>query len=140
MNKNGKSHFQSRYNFAQPKGLKCETPSKAKQEFRKEADINTLLSKYERTGMALPRGDAQPMFGDFTAPELQDYRQALDTVRGAGKLMDSLPAKTRARFGNNVADLLLFVQDPLNRQEAIELGLINPPAEPAAAPPEEKKP
>lgn len=129
------------YHRPATKGLKFTDKSRTKQEFAADADINTILKHYERDGLALPSGDRQPLFGDFSAPELQDYRQALDIVSGAGELMERLPARVRARFGNDVANLLQFVADPKNREEAHELGLLrddyvspSAPAAPRATP------
>lgn len=117
-----------------------DEPSKTKQEFAAEADINTLLAKYEQTGMApIPEGARQPIFGDFTNPALTDYAEAHRTMQGVGELMSRLPAKLRDRFDNDPLRVLQFVAKKDNRDEAIELGLINPPPPPppAAPPPPE---
>ena len=42
----------------------------------------------------------------------------------------ALPAAVRERFNNDPAELVDFVSDVNNRSEAIDLGLIPPPAKP----------
>ena len=44
----------------------------------------------------------------------------------------ALPAKIRARFDHDPNALLQFLNDPINRDEAIEIGLID--GEPVVAP------
>lgn len=134
-----KNKFPTQFDHPKTKGHDfSQTISKTRQEFLAESDINSMMEKYERTGIAPPTTTRPHTYGDFSDPALQDYMTATQVVRGAGELMQALPAKTRARFGNDVAELLLFVADPKNRDEAIELGLINKPPEPPAPPPTEK--
>ena len=42
-------------------------------------------------------------------------------------MFDNLPSDVRNRFNNNPAQLLDFVADPENKEEAIELGLLPKP-------------
>lgn len=100
-------------------------PSRTKQSFAEEADINFLMDRFLRTGY-LPSveelGGPQPMFGDFS--EGVSYMDALERVRAAEEGFLQLDAKVRDRFRNDPAELLEFLSDPGNREEALRLGLV----------------
>lgn len=129
--------FQSRYQLLGHKPPKRPNePSRTKQEFLAESDINTMMAKYERVGLAPPSGTRQPIFGDFTDPAIGDYQAAMQQVQGVRDLMDRLPAKVRDRFANDPVKLLQFVQNKDNAQEAYELGLMRPDYKSPSTPPE----
>lgn len=117
------------------------SPSLTKQSFKQECDVNFILSKYQRTGLLDFVNRNEPRYGDASAVDFQD---ALDTVNRARDMFAELPSKMRRRFDNDPAALLAFLQDERNRSEAIELGLVTPPAlseappvgEPSATAPE----
>lgn len=100
------------------------SPSRTKSEFAKEADINTIVRKAKKTGV-LPSGTRQPMYGDFSN-SYSFYKQQNAIAQANAEFME-LPSDLRAKFGNNVANLLDYLQDPENKAEAIELGLIAQP-------------
>lgn len=108
--------------------------SMTKQSFVDDCDINTIMRRYEATG-AFPdhmnQRAGRGQFGDFSA--VADFQSALNTVIEAEAMFADLPARVRDRFGNDPEQLLRFVQDDKNRDEAIELGLVPPPA-PVPAP------
>ena len=51
-------------------------------------------------------------------------------VMAADDAFMALPANIRERFNNDPAELVDFVSDDRNRSEAIDLGLVPPPAKP----------
>lgn len=102
-------------------GLACEEPSLAQQHFKEECDINTILQKFNITGM-LPQSTLSPRYGDFTG--IGDYHTALNRVIAAQDEFEALPAQIRARFNNDPAQLIEFLQDEANRPEAEKLGLV----------------
>lgn len=105
-------------------------PTLTQQQFKDEADINNLVDRFLRTG-EIPPVDARAMYGDFVdAP--QSYQEALDAVFAAQEGFDALPSKTRQRFNNDPLELLSFLADPANVEEAIDLGLMEPKPEPAS--------
>lgn len=111
-------------------------PTKTRQEFKDEADINNILSRYERDGIIPETRDGAPQFADLTDPIFTDFQRAQNIVIDAQEAFEALPARVRERFNNDPASLIQFIQEPNNRAEAIELGLINRPMEtPAAEPP-----
>lgn len=115
-------------------GLKCEDVSRARQEFAEESDINTIVERFGLTGELPAEPVSVPISVDYTEV-VTDYRTALDMVIQADKAFMALPAKTRERFGNDPQQLMLFVQDKENLDEARKLG-IAVPAPVAPAPPE----
>jgi phage internal scaffolding protein len=106
-------------------GLRCEDASLAQQHYKEECDINTILQKFNITGL-LPENTLSPRYGDFTG--ISDYHTALNRVIAAQDEFDALPAQLRARFENDPAQLIEFLENSENRSEAEKLGLIEPAA------------
>jgi phage internal scaffolding protein len=102
-------------------GLACEEPSLAQQHFKEECDINTILQKFNITGI-LPEAPLSPRYGDFSG--IGDYHTALNRVIAAQDEFEALPAQIRARFDNDPAKLIEFLDDEANRPEAETLGLV----------------
>ena len=102
-------------------GLHCEDASLAQQHFKEECDINTILQKFNVTGL-LPEHTLSPRYGDFTG--IGDYHSALNRVIAAQDEFEALPAQIRARFDNDPANLIEFLENSDNRPEAEELGLV----------------
>jgi phage internal scaffolding protein len=102
-------------------GLACEEPSLAQQHFKEECDINTILQKFNITGI-LPEAPLSPRYGDFSG--IGDYHTALNRVIAAQEEFEALPAQIRARFDNDPAKLIEFLDDEANRPEAENLGLV----------------
>ena len=114
-------------------GLVCPEPTMAQQQFRDEADINTIMERFGRTG-ELVAPVRMPQYGDFTG--VSDYQTALNAVIEAQASFDALPANVRARFENDPGQFVEFCLDDKNREEAVRLGLVPgkvEPAEPAVA-------
>ena len=109
------------YAASNESGLACEEPSLAQQHFKEECDINTILQKFSITGI-LPEAPLSPRYGDFTG--IGDYHTALNRVIAAQEEFDALPAQIRARFENDPAKLIEFLENEMNRPEAEELGLV----------------
>ena len=96
-------------------------PSRTKQSFRDECDINNILRKFNVTGQ-LPVGSVQPQYGDFSG--VTDYQSALNAVMAAQDSFLALPAKVRSRFANDPALFVEFASDEANKDEMRALGLI----------------
>ena len=110
-------------------GLKCLDPSLAQQHMKDECDINVIVERFGVTG-ELPTTPIPPTFGDFSG--VSDYHSAINAVRASEEAFMALPAKIRERFDHDPNVLLQFLQDESNRNEAIEIGLID--GEPVVAP------
>lgn len=110
--------------------LECKEPSLTQQQFAEDADINVMMTRFGVTGQ-MPSSLRMPTFGDFTG--VGDYRAAMDMVVRAQNEFMTLPPDMRARFGNDPHQLISFLEDPNNAEEARKLGLLNPaPAVPSA--------
>lgn len=108
-------------------------PGRTKQSFKDECDINNIMRKYQKTGLVEAVNKHQARYGDVPA---MDFREAVENLRLADEMFMDMPSNVRKRFDNDPGEFLAFVQDPANRDEAIELGLIIPPvADPSAAVP-----
>ena len=105
-------------------GLHCEDATLAQQHFKDECDINNILRQFNVTGL-LPENTLSPRYGDFTG--ISDYHTALNRVIAAEDEFMRLPADLRARFENDPAQLIEFLNNSENKNEAIELGLVNKP-------------
>lgn len=105
-------------------------PGRTKQSFKNQCDINFILRGYRKTGVV-----PQNVDGEFLdVPGGLDYQAMLNYVMAANAAFAGMPAELRKRFDNNPQKLLEFVGDASNREEAITLGLIDPPEEPVEAP------
>lgn len=103
---------------------------RTKQSFKEEADINTIVRRFGLTG-ELPKDVRMPVHGDFT--NLPDFRAAQDALVSARESFQEMPANVRARFHNDAAEFIDFCSDKNNRDEAIKLGLVPRPEDPAKA-------
>lgn len=122
------------YNFNRDKwsevtGLDCDSenePSLTQQSFAEDCDINEIVRRFGLTG-EMPSDFRSPVSGDFTG--ITDFHSAMNAVMNAQEAFMELPAEMRARFSNDPQQLLAFVGDEKNRDEAIKLGLVPPPPE-----------
>lgn len=101
---------------------------RTQQSSRDECDINSIVAKCLRgADLSLFARSDVPQYGDFT--NLPDYRTSLLMVNMARDMFMALPAELRFRFANDPAQLLDFLDDEKNRDEARKLGLLKPTPE-----------
>ncbi len=116
---------------------------RTKQQFKNQVDINTIMSKYIKTGVmsqdAITKRTA--VFADVS--EIGTFQECQDKVQAAQKAFMTLEPELRSEFNNDPGAVLDFVSDPANREKAIELGIIPKPEqvptdqpEPTPEPPE----
>jgi hypothetical protein len=110
-------------------GLLCPEPTLAQQNFKDECDINNIVRQFGLTG-ELPSQPLSPQYGDFTG--VLDYHTAVNAVLAAQDQFMELPAQLRARFDNDPAKLIDFLDKQENREEATKLGLVD--AKPISTP------
>lgn len=117
--------------------LDCsESIDRTRQEFREECDINTIAKRFG-LGATLPTVHDLPQFGDYEG--VFDFQTAMNAIRQAEQAFAAQPARVRERFANDPQRFLEFCEDPRNRAEALDLGLLDPskvaPAPSVAQPP-----
>lgn len=121
----------------------CEDDSLTIQD-APESDINVIMARFGiNDGSALPTTLGQPIdpryYGDFS--DIPDLKEALDRTHDAEAKFMALPAKIRTRFQNDPLELLEWIKDGRNLDEAVRLGLLTKPpqivntAQPGATPP-----
>lgn len=104
---------------------------RTKQSFKAEADINNIMARYQKTGVLDFAQKHEPRYGDVTGLDFEAGMQAIATAK---TMFADLPSSVRARFKNDPREFLDFVQDPRNRDEARELGLLRPEAQDSPTP------
>lgn len=102
-------------------GLSCPQEDGAKQEFKDECDINVLLRRFNVTGQ-LPQGVRMPTYGDFDV--VTDFHSAANAIAQARESFELMPAEVRRRFNNDPGEFVDFCSNPVNREQAVKLGLV----------------
>jgi len=97
-------------------------PSRTQQQFKDETDINQQINRWRKTGL-MGQTTRRPIFGDFMA---LDFQQMMNSISDVEQNFASLPSRIRSRFKNDPYQLLRFVEDPANTEEAIKLRLLAP--------------
>lgn len=128
--------IRTQYNYNRDAvSLECghanDEPTMTQQQFKDECDINTILERFGVTG-ELPTLIRQPLTEDFV--EAFDFQTSMNAIREATNAFNEMPAKVRARFGNDPAEFIKFFEDPENEAEARKLGLMNPKTPETPAP------
>lgn len=113
-------------------------PSRTKQEFLAECDINNILKQYKITGQIRHISGKAAMGAYQDLPDPVDFQDAMNLVLESEASFATLPAHVRDRFGNDPVRFLEFMANPENQDEAIKMGLATdnrPPVPPADPPP-----
>lgn len=116
--------------------LRFSQPTKTKQSFGPECNINNIMARYAKTGLVEHLNNRDGIFGDFA--DLPDYQTALDIVYTAEDQFLQLPAQVRKFFNNDPSFMLAYMQDPKNKQTCQTLGLLprDPEQKPGSKPSE----
>ena len=107
-------------------------PSMTKQSFKKEADVNVIISRFQKTGAVEHLNRYQGQYADLQAI---DYHQAMNAVLAAQEMFETVPSSVRKQFGNDPQAFLDYATDPANLDKMREWGLAYPDvdASPTAA-------
>jgi len=124
----------SSYDFYKTSGVRSDMdsfePSLTRQEFAEECDINTIMARYEKTGVISHVNRAEPFYLDTTLyPGLQG---AMDAFREAATQFALLPAAVRREFDNDPQKFVDFAVEPDNLPRMREWGLAPPEKAPDA--------
>lgn len=104
--------------------IKCGK-GRTKQSFQKETNINSMVAAFKKTGQFPNVSTIAARYADVS--NVTPYREALQQVIEAQTMFGSLPSALRTRFHNDPGELLDFVNDEKNRDEAIKLRLVKNP-------------
>lgn len=122
------------YREKQPESMRewCKRPGKVdekgkiqyftEQAHKKECDINNIIKKYDKTGLITHVSKIEAKFGDLTG---RDFKVMSDKVAQMNSAFELLPVEIKKEFEQSPAKLLEFMENPDNRERAIELGLID---------------
>lgn len=120
--------FRTGYNYdtlaiSKAEGLSCPEKTLTQQQFKDEVDVNEIMRRFNVTGQ-LPVDFKTPQYGDFTG--IDSYESALNAVIAARDSFMELPAHIRDKFNNDPQQLLEFISDNDNYEEARSMGFLDP--------------
>lgn len=93
------------------------------QVHKNQCDVNHIIRKHDTGGIILHVSKMEHQYGDMTA---NDFAAMQQIVLQAKSSFEALPSKIRNEFKNSPELFLKFMEDPANRDRAIELGMIDP--------------
>lgn len=102
--------------------LHFSKPSKTEQQFKHETDINNIVKGAISN---LPSRNSMPVFADF--PDPNEYVSSMNMIANAHSLFEAMPSDIREKFKNSPEEMLRFMSDENNKDEAIKLGIIKCP-------------
>lgn len=135
------SRFRSAYDHGNVRVPKTfENPSRTKQEFKDQCDVNNIVANFTKTGRLDGYDAAQAKFLDLAALPVS-YHDALNLVISAREAFAELPAEARSAYGNDVNQFLqaayedptqVFGEPPKLKEPSKEV----PPSTPAPTVPD----
>lgn len=118
--------FYTRFSAPPSEARVFTQPSRTRQEFKRECDINYILA---RVGAGLDTLVPPEATYEDISEIPSNYEEIMAKLIDADERFAMLPSSLRERFGNNPSQLLAFLNDASNREEAVKLGLLQSPAE-----------
>lgn len=111
--------------------LRFKGPSKTRQEFAAECDINTIMKRFGKTGVITHYSARQPQYMDL-GDGVPDMMQAMNTFIVAEQAFMRLPAAVRKEFDNDPSAFVNFALEKENLPKMREWGLAPPEKAPEA--------
>lgn len=103
-------------------GIDCSNiPSLTVQSDRKQANINSIIKKIEKGHMIDKLSAGTPFYGDVS--KFSGLQESIMQVQEAEEMFMDMSADIRKRFHNDPVQLVRFLEDKNNLNEAIELGI-----------------
>lgn len=120
-----------------------DEPSRTKQSFAEEADINNIVQKHDARTLIQSLNLAEKSYGDVTS--FQDFHEIMNVLVEAEQDFQNLPSDVRRLFDNDVAVYLDTAHDDDKRNALVDLGHLpeserRPQAAPAAPAPAAAEP
>lgn len=109
-------------------------PSRTQQSFKDETDINSIMSKYQKTGLIDHVNEHGAHYGD--QPSAVDFHEAMSLVASTNSLFNELPSSTRDYFDNDPSAFLEYVSDEERRDTLVKTKKINQEETEIPVPPE----
>ena len=97
--------------------------SMTEQAHARSCDINTIMSRYEKTGVLEHIKDYEPQFGDVSD---LDFKRAMDTVAQVKSEFQDLPAWVRDHYNQDEGKYLEAVS---TEDGVAELRALTPPSQ-----------
>lgn len=113
--------FATRFDHPDSPSRVISTPSRTRQEFARECDINYILARVGAGLQQLVPPEAR--YVDVTEVPT-NYEDCVSLLADADSRFRALPSKIRDRFHNSPVELFSFLQNEANREEAVSLGLL----------------
>lgn len=101
--------------------LANDIPALTDQSFKDDCDINSIMKRLRKTGHISHMRHSPGTYADLTS--ITDLHTSIIQVQKAQEAFDTLPAQVRKRFHNDPSQLVDFLHDSANDEEAIQLGL-----------------
>jgi len=114
--------FKKAYDAPIKKPFSTTGPSQTHQSFKRECDINTIMAKYQKTGLVDHVAHHQGDYSDLT--DVPTYHDAMNKILSANQSFSTLPSSIRKKFQNDPAQFLDFVSNPENVEEMQQMGLL----------------
>ncbi|QXP44236.1 MAG: internal scaffolding protein [Arizlama microvirus] len=101
-------------------------PDKTDQSFAKMVNVNEIVAKFKKTGQITHLAKNAGKYADVS--NITDLHESLIKVQEAQNTFLTLPAYIRKQFNNNPQEMIAFLQDPKNDEQAVQMGLktLNP--------------
>lgn len=100
-------------------------PSKTDQQFKKECDVNYIMAQARKGVMTSHVRNSKGVYADVS--QIPDLLECMEIMTTAQQDFDKLPAEVRKRFGNSPVELVDFLNDKNNDEEAIKMGFKEKP-------------
>ena len=91
------------------------------QHHKESCDMHVIMDKAQKRGILEHVAKYQGTYGDFT--QSVDLQENLNKVIKAQEMFETVPAKIRAKFGNDPYAYIEFMNDKENRDAIEKMGL-----------------
>lgn len=99
-----------------------DEPSMTDQDSHDDADINSIVAKFQKTGHITNLAKGQMDYHDMSG--ITDLLTMHQIVREADDAFMALPSWLRAKMENSPQKFIQWLNDPKNFDEAVKLGLL----------------
>lgn len=100
-----------------------DLPSRTQKQYKDDVDVNKIMARYKKTGQINHlRNAAQGTYMDLT--QIPDLLTARLQILQAESAFQNIPPELRLKFQNKPENLIAYLKDSKNHEEAIHLGLM----------------